>query len=82
VLHRTPGRPVWRAEYRELKDGLPRSVRFSSSDKSQFDLRLTLSQVEINTTLGPEAFTVQIPSGVRPISIDELRHARPGVRQD
>lgn len=82
VLHRTPGRPVWRAEYRELKDGLPRSVRFASSDTSQFDLRLTLSQVEINTTLGPEAFTVQIPSGVRPISIDELRHARPGVRQD
>jgi outer membrane lipoprotein-sorting protein len=82
VLHRTPGRPVWRAEYREFQNGLPRSVRLASSDRARFDLRLTLSQVEINATLGAEAFTLQVPRGVQPISIDELRNARPGVRQD
>ena len=47
-----------------------------------FDLRLTLSQVEINVPLGADAFTVQIPRSARPISLDELRHARPGVRKN
>jgi hypothetical protein len=82
VLHRTPGRPVWRAEYRDFLNGLPRSVRLASSDRQRFDLRLVLSQVEVNTPLGPQVFAIEIPPGTAPITIDELRHARPGVRKD
>ena len=82
VLHRTPGRPVWRAEYREFQNGLPRSVRLASSDRQRFDLRLGLSQVEVNTTLGPEVFAIEIPPGTQPMTIDELRHARPGFREN
>ena len=38
--------------------------------------------VETNTTLGPDVFRVQIPADAEPITIDELRRARPGVRED
>jgi alpha-ketoglutarate-dependent taurine dioxygenase len=42
---------------------------------------LTLSQVELNTPLGPDVFRVQIPRDADPITIDELRRARPGLRK-
>lgn len=37
------------------------------------DLTLQLSQVDINTTLGAEAFEVKIPDGATPITLDELK---------
>jgi len=61
---------------------LPRTVRFAGLAPKSFDVRLGLSQVDINTTLGPDVFRVQIPADAEPISIDELRRARPGVRED
>ncbi len=82
TLHRAAGQQPWRAEYRDVQNGLPRSVRLTSANRDRFDLRLALSQVETNTTLGPEVFAVQIPRSAEPISIDELRNARPGVRKD
>jgi hypothetical protein len=72
----------WRAEYREFENGLPRSVRFISSKGDRFDLRLALSQVDINTQLGPEVFRVQVPPDADPITLDELKRARPGVRKN
>jgi outer membrane lipoprotein-sorting protein len=53
-----------------------------SRDPGRFDLRFTLSQVEVNTTLGADVFKVDIPRSARPMTIDELRDARPGLRQD
>jgi len=70
----------WRAEYRDVQDGLPRSIHFAGGQR--FDLSLTLSQVTLNEPLGPEVFRVQIPQSAEPITLDELRHARPGVRED
>ena len=70
----------WRAEYRDLQDGLPRSVHFAGGQR--FDLSLTLSQVSVNVPLGPEVFRVEIPRSADPITLDELRHARPGVREN
>jgi len=93
-LHRESGqwRPIatehhgaieWRAEYGAFQaNGLPQSIRFVSADRSRFDLRLELSQVETNTTLGPEVFLVQIPASAGRITIDELLHARPGIREN
>lgn len=72
----------WRAEYREFENGLPRAVRFISNRSDRFDLRLALSQVDINTQLGPEVFRVQVPADADPITIDELKRARPGVRKN
>jgi hypothetical protein len=82
IVHRAQTAGSWRAEYRDFNNGLPQAVRFVGSAPKSFDVRLALSQVETNTTLGPEVFRVQIPPGTEPITIDELKRARPGVRED
>jgi hypothetical protein len=76
VVHHDP-QPEWRAEYREFTDDVPRTIRLVSSDSHRFDLRLTLSQVEINVALEPDIFRVQIPAGTQPITLEELRDAGP-----
>jgi hypothetical protein len=81
VHHPSTGTP-WRAEYRDFQTDLPQSVRFVGSAPDSFDLRLALSQVETNVALGAEVFRVDVPADADPITIDELRRARPGVRQD
>jgi len=72
----------WRAEYRDFDRDLPRAIRLASTDGDRFDLRLALSQIDVNPQLGADAFTVQIPRSAQPITVDELRHARPGVRKN
>jgi hypothetical protein len=74
--------PDWRAEYRDFDAGLPRAVHLVSADGTRFDLSLTLSQVALNETLGPDVFRVEVPPSARPMSLEELQHARPGVRED
>jgi hypothetical protein len=85
AVHRSGARsstPDWRAEYRDFDAGLPRAVHLVSADSSRFDLSLTLSQVALNETLGPEVFRVERPPSARPMTLEELQHARPGVRED
>src|SRR5258708_909525 len=73
----------WRAEYSAFQpNGLPQSIRLLSLARDRFDLRLNLSQVDINATLGADVFRVQVPSTAVPITLDELKHARPGVREN
>jgi hypothetical protein len=69
------GAGEWRAEYRDFANGLPRSIRLSATDRSRFDLALTLSQVEINTAIDDSAFTVKIPAKAVPMTLSELRGA-------
>jgi hypothetical protein len=76
VQHHTPG-AVWRAEYRDFANDLPRSIQLISTPASRFDLRLALSNVELNVALGPETFHVQIPPGTAPMTIEELRNSGP-----
>lgn len=89
--HDMPGLPAWqaawRAEYRDRQNGVPRSVRLTSIDAAgastgAFDLTLALSQVETNVTIDPAAFHVAVPVTAQPITLEELRNARPGTRQD
>lgn len=78
VLH--PGQGLrWslRVDYSDFDRGLPHTIRLVSGEADRFDLRLTLSQVDINIPLGPEVFRVQIPSSAVPISLEELRAAGP-----
>jgi hypothetical protein len=85
VVRREPGGRAWRVEYRDRHDGLPQTMRIASIDQADvdsrshraFDLRLVLSQVEINVPLDDAAFTIQIPRSATPISLDELRRAGP-----
>jgi hypothetical protein len=67
----------WRAEYSEFLNGLPRAIRLASSDGGRFNLRLTLSQVEINVPLEEAVFRVQIPTTTNPITLEELRELGP-----
>jgi hypothetical protein len=78
----SPEQPTgdWRAEYRDVQAGLPRSIHFAGGQR--FDLNLSLSQVSLNEPLGAEVFRVEIPPSAEPITLDELRHARPGVREN
>ena len=87
VVHRQPGRPSWRAEFSDFQNGpsrsLPRSVRLTTTDSNGFDLRLTMSQVEINAPLDANVFQVRVPPGTKPITLEELRQSGPlGPRPD
>ena len=94
-LHRAAGqpwqlaavvRPAWRVEYHDPLNGLPRGLRITSAGGgapgAAFDLTLALSQVETNVPLGPEVFRVDIPRTAQPITVEELKRARPGVREN
>jgi hypothetical protein len=67
----------WRADYLDFENNLPRTIRLTSSGASAFDLRLALSQVETNVSLGADVFRVQIPASAVPITLDELRRSGP-----
>ena len=41
------------------------------------DLTATLSQIETNKNLESAAFTVNVPPGAEPITLDELRDSGP-----
>jgi len=77
AVHRDPGRPEWRAEYREFQNGFPQSIRIASADQEQFALQLALSQVDIDVPLAAAAFEIRIPPGAEPITVEELRDNGP-----
>jgi hypothetical protein len=96
-LHRSGAAQPWalvakrnsssRVEYREFLNGLPHSIRVISTgnddgDVGVYDITLALSQVETNVPLGPDVFRVDVPRSAQPITLDELRRARPGVREN
>jgi hypothetical protein len=72
AVRRDSGRPEWRTEYRDFAGDLPRSIRLVGGD-GRFDLRLALSQVELNVKLPSNAFTVNVPARSDPITLEELR---------
>jgi hypothetical protein len=86
VVHHGAAEPSWRAEYRDFEGGLPRQVHLVSSERSRFDVRLSLAQVALDPSLPREAFEVNVPAGFDPISLDELRREGPfggaGARGD
>lgn len=74
------GADGWRADYAAFSGDLPRAIRIVSAVPRRFDLRLELSQVDLNVTLEPSTFVVNVPAGSLPISIDELRASGPFAR--
>jgi hypothetical protein len=76
-LRRATTGDEWRVEYRNFLGGIPRAIRLASLDRRRFDLRMELSQVEVNVPVSPDAFQLKIPPGVAPISLEELRRAGP-----
>jgi len=70
------GTDGWRAWYSNFERGLPRTIQLVST-AGRFDLQLELSQLDLNTPLGPEAFQLQVPATAEAISVDELRRSGP-----
>jgi len=87
TLHTSATDLVWRADYRDFQNDLPRSIRVATMDvnrsrEAAFDLTLMISQVETNIPLGPEVFHIDVPPSAAPITVDELRRARLGIREN
>lgn len=78
LLHHEEGGRGWRADYADFERDLPRTIRLTSADDGRrFDLRLRLSQVEVNPTLGADVFALKIAPSLSPISLEELRRTGP-----
>jgi hypothetical protein len=69
--------PEFTITYDELGPRQPVRLTIRASGDVSAEVRLRLSQVEINSRLGPEAFEVQVPAEAVPLSLDELRSAGP-----
>jgi hypothetical protein len=61
IVHGSSSNRGWRAEYRDFENGLPRTVRFAGLAPKSFDVRLGLSQVDINTRSAPTCFACRFP---------------------
>jgi hypothetical protein len=57
--------PVWAGTF-------PSEIRLRSADT---DLVVQVRQVEANIALAPAVFTVAVPPGARPVTLDEIRRA-------
>jgi len=75
---RAATRAGWQIEYPAWSADFPQSVRLQSSQPDvNVDLTAALSQIEINKDLEDAAFTVNVPPGADPITLDELRDSGP-----
>ena len=75
---RAARRAGWQIEYPAWSGNFPQSVRLQSDQPTlMVDLTATLSQIETNKDLEDAAFTVNVPPGAEPITLDELRDSGP-----
>jgi outer membrane biogenesis lipoprotein LolB len=76
-------RPGLIVEYDQFASGLPHRIVLRSESAKEAkagegsELALTLSQIELNTALGPQAFAMDVPPDAKPITLDELRTSGP-----
>jgi hypothetical protein len=73
---RAARRGRWQIEYPVWQATFPQSVRLTAT-APDVDLTASLSQIETNRDLEPAAFTVDVPSRVTEISLEELRASGP-----
>lgn len=71
--------------YEEFSGAYPGRIRIRAApagSAAPSDLTLRVSDVDINTELGPEVFRESIPDGATPLTLEELRRSRPGSSND
>jgi outer membrane biogenesis lipoprotein LolB len=74
---RAARRDGWQIEYPMWQGAFPATVRLQSSGAVRVDLVATLSQIEVNIDIPPEAFTLSVPADAVPMTVDELRDGGP-----
>jgi outer membrane lipoprotein-sorting protein len=70
-------RPPLRIEYESAGGSTPTIVRLRVADAAGTDLRIGLSQVDLNVPLAAKAFALKIPADAAPITLAELRQSGP-----
>lgn len=81
MIRTVPNRELrWRVEYRNRREGIPRTIRLASVEWTgqvgrSFDVELSLSQIQINPSLGPDTFRVRVPPAVELTTLEQLRRA-------
>ena len=63
--------------YSDFAGGRPSTLRLQGTGTTPADVTVRLSDVNINVTLEPEVFAVEVPAGADPLTLDELRSAGP-----
>ena len=83
LIGRAPGRAVrWRAEFHRDPQGWPTRVRVSSDQwigesLDSFDVELTFRRVHVNPRIGPETFTLLVPSDAGAVTAEGVRGSLP-----
>jgi len=65
--------------YADYAAGRPATIRIraESGGRTSADLTLALSDVDVNSTLDPRTFQIELPDKPIPLTLDELRRAGP-----
>lgn len=81
-LRSVQGRPTlvaadygpWHVDYSQHANGFPRVVRVR---RDNVDITARVEQLEVNTSINPRAWEVDVPSGADPMTLDDLRSIAP-----
>jgi len=84
------GRPVvaaadygpWHLDYSEQLAGYPRVVRVRRAGDPTTDVTARVGELEVNTTINPAAFALDVPDDAEPMTLDELRAVAPLVPKE
>lgn len=84
------GRPVviaadygpWHVDYSEHMTGYPRVVRVRRANDATTDVTARVGELDVNTTINPLAFTLEVPSDAEPMTLDQLRSVAPLVPKE
>ncbi len=68
---------AWQVDYADHLNGWPRTVRVRRADTRDTDITARLQQLEVNVSLEPRAFEVEIPEGTEHVTLDDLRSVAP-----
>ena len=67
----------WHVDYSQHMGGFPRVVRVRRAGDATIDITARVEQLQVNTQIDPRAWSVEIPSGTDPMTLDELRSIAP-----
>lgn len=67
----------WHLDYSDHLSGYPRVVRVRRAADPTTDVTARVGELEVNTTINPLAFTLEVPSDAEPMTLDQLRSVAP-----